>query len=611
MSDIFISYAKEDREWVVSLADVLRQQGWTVWWDRSIPFGQSFQEVIEKELNEAQCVIVVWSRHSVGSGWVSAEADEARNRNIMVPVLINDVSPPLVFRQLQTANLENWEGDTTAPVFRKLSADIAALLGESVTQSRFSQPAEPEPDQKKPHKWFWATGLAGVIAIAALLFPSLQEPTPSQAPTINEFRVESSHINSGGTSNLIWNTSNASSVEIRELGEVAHSGSTSIRPKENRFYTLIAKNNKGETTQKTVEIIVENEQKEIKVVEDQPDPQTLVSMFNESIEEGHLDLAEQFLKKAISMAPDHPEVVKIKDKFEAEKQSQRVAEENQQQALAEQERLAKEEKARILEEQLAVQKQQEEEEKIAEEMGRKEEADREKNVERFRDEQLQKKEIEKARIAEIKKQEEADRIKNEELQRKQQAQKLADQQRTKEEEIRKKAEQEKARIAEQQRLVGIENQKKIEAEKQRQEELEKQKALTIPAPIAIVVEGVDKKFKRYGLLESTLRESVAQQLQTAGFDVVSFAEAKSNKESVVMQLRFKYIERNYGAGELYTYSATTYIFPASSTKGEALWKQRVESMANILELGKVNKEFASNVEKFISDHPGKGLEFKK
>ena len=43
MSDIFISYAKEDREQAGVLAAALEKLGWSVWWDRIIPTGRVFE----------------------------------------------------------------------------------------------------------------------------------------------------------------------------------------------------------------------------------------------------------------------------------------------------------------------------------------------------------------------------------------------------------------------------------------------------------------------------------------------------------------------------------------------------------------------------------------
>jgi hypothetical protein len=48
MSDIFISYANEDRPRVKPLVDALAQMGWSVWWDRTILAGKRWEEVIEK-----------------------------------------------------------------------------------------------------------------------------------------------------------------------------------------------------------------------------------------------------------------------------------------------------------------------------------------------------------------------------------------------------------------------------------------------------------------------------------------------------------------------------------------------------------------------------------
>jgi NAD(P)-dependent dehydrogenase (short-subunit alcohol dehydrogenase family) len=80
MADIFVSYASADRDRAKALAEALATQGWSVWWDRTIPPGRQFDEVIEEELAAAGCVVVLWSKASVASSWVKTEAADARDR---------------------------------------------------------------------------------------------------------------------------------------------------------------------------------------------------------------------------------------------------------------------------------------------------------------------------------------------------------------------------------------------------------------------------------------------------------------------------------------------------------------------------------------------------
>jgi len=152
VGDIFISYARPDRARVEPLARALSQQGWSVWWDRDIPFGKTFDQVIAEAIGAARCVIVVWSGAAVQSHWVVEEAHEGHRRNILVPVQIDPVAPPLGFRRLQAADLTGWTGRPSHPEFRKLLRDIESVMDLGVPQSPpMAKPQPPSSGQPGAH----------------------------------------------------------------------------------------------------------------------------------------------------------------------------------------------------------------------------------------------------------------------------------------------------------------------------------------------------------------------------------------------------------------------------------------------------------------------------
>jgi formylglycine-generating enzyme required for sulfatase activity len=133
MADIFISYAREDRHVAERLAHLLEEQvldgqkRWEVFWDREILPGAAFVDVIAAELKAARHVIALWSRNSVESRWVRDEAQEGLDRNVLVPVLIEAVAPPLGFRSIHSLELAGWNLDPLDPRFQEL---VAVLKGE-------------------------------------------------------------------------------------------------------------------------------------------------------------------------------------------------------------------------------------------------------------------------------------------------------------------------------------------------------------------------------------------------------------------------------------------------------------------------------------------------
>jgi hypothetical protein len=129
MSDIFISYGRKDQPKARRLADALAALGWSVWWDPKIQSGKAFDRVIESAIAEAKCVVVVWSKHSVNSDWVRAEAANGLSRNILISVAVDEnLALPLRFSQVHTEDLSAWDGDTASTEFVKLASDISAIV---------------------------------------------------------------------------------------------------------------------------------------------------------------------------------------------------------------------------------------------------------------------------------------------------------------------------------------------------------------------------------------------------------------------------------------------------------------------------------------------------
>ena len=127
MSDIFISYKREERATARKLANALEGQGWTVWWDPKLRAGERFNDVIEKALKESKCVVVMWSKRSVESQYVKHEANYALKRNKLVPLMIEEVELPFRFEDLHTPSLLDWDGSKDFSEFRRLVKDISTI----------------------------------------------------------------------------------------------------------------------------------------------------------------------------------------------------------------------------------------------------------------------------------------------------------------------------------------------------------------------------------------------------------------------------------------------------------------------------------------------------
>ena len=125
-------------------ADAFKAQGFDVWWDTTLRAGEAYDEVTETALRTAKAVVVLWSKKSVQSRWVRAEATLADRNKTLVPCMIEPCERPIMFELTQTAELAHWQGETTDRVWLGFLADVARFVGRERAAAPGPLPA-PQP----------------------------------------------------------------------------------------------------------------------------------------------------------------------------------------------------------------------------------------------------------------------------------------------------------------------------------------------------------------------------------------------------------------------------------------------------------------------------------
>ncbi len=183
MPDIFLSYSRDDQIIARRFADALAREGFSIWWDATLNAGEAYDQVTEKALKTAKAVVVLWSKRSVDSRWVRAEATQADRLKTLVPVMIEPCERPIMFELTHTADLSHWSGDPNEPAWQSFLSGLRRFVdqGESVRAAPLAVPGASRAPR------FSATSLgvlAAVVIIAAGIVWAVTRTsgkTPAQA----------------------------------------------------------------------------------------------------------------------------------------------------------------------------------------------------------------------------------------------------------------------------------------------------------------------------------------------------------------------------------------------------------------------------------------------
>ncbi|MBI1399849.1 MAG: TIR domain-containing protein [Hyphomonas sp.] len=205
VTDIFLSYNREDQMRAKLFAAAFEAQGFKVWWDVGLRTGEAYDQVTEKALKTAKAVVVLWSKKSVESRWVRAEATLADRNKTLVPCMIEPCERPIMFELTQTAELSHWTGDATDRAWVAFLEDVKRLVSK-----------EPAPAAEAP-----ATPLAAPT-VQETLKPGQSGSAPSLAvlPFTNRSSLPEDEVFAEGmVEDVISALSQA--VNVRVLGSTA------------------------------------------------------------------------------------------------------------------------------------------------------------------------------------------------------------------------------------------------------------------------------------------------------------------------------------------------------------------------------------------------------
>jgi TolB-like protein len=148
MTDIFLSYNREDQARAKLFAEAFEAQGFKVWWDVGLRTGEAYDQVTEKALKTAKAVVVLWSKKSVQSRWVRAEATLADRNMTLVPCMIEPCERPIMFELTHTAELGHWQGDVGDKVWQGFVADVKRFVAKDASAPT-ARLHRPSPDLAK------------------------------------------------------------------------------------------------------------------------------------------------------------------------------------------------------------------------------------------------------------------------------------------------------------------------------------------------------------------------------------------------------------------------------------------------------------------------------
>ena len=151
---IFFSYSRQDSDFVIHLAQSLREAGAEVWLDQlDIKPGSRWDKSIEQALFKSSILLVVLSKSSVESANVMDEVSYAlEEHKRVVPILLEDCDIPFRLRRLQFADFTKDRSDALKTLILSMGLEdhVATKLSNTAADHNLVEKSDPEQQPQEP-----------------------------------------------------------------------------------------------------------------------------------------------------------------------------------------------------------------------------------------------------------------------------------------------------------------------------------------------------------------------------------------------------------------------------------------------------------------------------
>jgi hypothetical protein len=129
VTDVFISYKREERSRVEKLAQALSDLDLNVWFDVRLTAGKQWAAEIDHHAHRSSALIACWTEAALASKYVRHEVEIGRVGDKLVPIFLSDCDLPPEYAGIHTLSFRDWNGDFDEPEFAALVARLAVLAG--------------------------------------------------------------------------------------------------------------------------------------------------------------------------------------------------------------------------------------------------------------------------------------------------------------------------------------------------------------------------------------------------------------------------------------------------------------------------------------------------